>query len=155
MAALSDSIEQFINDMLDEFGDSVELRRNDMADYFRCAPSQITYVLATRFSPERGYVTESRRGGGGYIKVLKIKVDGCQRLMELIGKLSEGAIGEKDAFSVLCGLEKTGTIGKCEYNIMKAAVSDKAIGVPVMKDAVRANVMKEMLIALLNGREEQ
>ena len=62
---LSDSIESFIKDMLDDGSAEVELKRNELAEYFRCAPSQINYVLATRFSPDHGYLTESRRGGGG------------------------------------------------------------------------------------------
>ena len=63
---LSDAIEQFIKELLSEESTEVELKRNELAEYFGCAPSQINYVLATRFSPDHGYVTESRRGGGGY-----------------------------------------------------------------------------------------
>ena len=68
---LSDSIEQFIKDLLNEEATEVELKRNELAEYFGCAPSQINYVLATRFSPDHGYLTESRRGGGGYIRIVR------------------------------------------------------------------------------------
>ena len=65
MAILSDSIEQFIKSLLEEYDEMIELQRNELANYFSCAPSQINYVLATRFSPEKGYSVESKRGGGG------------------------------------------------------------------------------------------
>lgn len=154
MAALCDSIEQFILKMLDEFGDSIELQRNDMADYFRCAPSQITYVITTRFSPERGYITESRRGGGGCVKINKIDPNSSGQLLEIIKeKLTDGNIGEKDALSIISGLLTTGIIEKRESELMRAAVSDRAVNVPAMRDNVRANILKEMLIALLSKEE--
>ena len=69
MSAISDSIEKFILTLLGE-DDAIELQRNELAHYFSCAPSQINYVLATRFNLGRGYAIESRRGGGGYISCL-------------------------------------------------------------------------------------
>ena len=72
MAVLSDNIEQFIKSLLNEYDEMVELQRNELASYFSCAPSQINYVLATRFSPEKGYYIESKRGGGGYIKLTRV-----------------------------------------------------------------------------------
>ena len=71
MAILSDSIEQFIKSLLEEYDEMIELQRNELANYFSCAPSQINYVLATRFSPEKGYYVESKRGGGGHIKLVR------------------------------------------------------------------------------------
>ena len=66
MRLLSDSIEAFIKTLLEDENREIELRRNELAEHFQCAPSQINYVLATRFTPDHGYVIESRRGGGGY-----------------------------------------------------------------------------------------
>ena len=63
---LSDTIESFIKAMIQEDTPEVELKRNELAEYFHCAPSQINYVLATRFTPDHGYVTSSQRGGGGF-----------------------------------------------------------------------------------------
>ena len=71
MAQLSDTIEKFIKDLMEE-GTQVELRRNELAHHFGCAPSQINYVLATRFSVDHGYVIESRRGGGGYVRIVRM-----------------------------------------------------------------------------------
>ena len=69
---LSDTIEHFIKELMTQEEPEVELRRNELAEYFSCAPSQINYVLATRFTPDNGYIIESRRGGGGYIRIVRI-----------------------------------------------------------------------------------
>ena len=78
---LSDSIESFIKTLITQEEPEVELKRNELAEYFGCAPSQINYVLATRFSPDHGYIIESRRGGGGYIRIVRVVQSGSQRLM--------------------------------------------------------------------------
>ena len=90
---LSDSIETFIKTLLAEDEPEVELKRNELAEYFGCAPSQINYVLATRFSPDHGYLIESRRGGGGYIRIVRIVQSGAQQLMYLINERIGDAIG--------------------------------------------------------------
>ena len=75
MARLTDVISEFIKALLDESEGELELQRNEMAEYFECAPSQINYVLATRFSINQGYYIESRRGGGGFIRITQLDVD--------------------------------------------------------------------------------
>ncbi|MBQ7931308.1 MAG: CtsR family transcriptional regulator, partial [Clostridia bacterium] len=72
---LSDHIARLINEMLEEGGGQAEVRRNDLAAKLGCVPSQINYVMSTRFSPERGYIVESRRGGNGYIRITRVQVD--------------------------------------------------------------------------------
>ena len=70
---LSDTIEQFIKDLMQQEQQAeIDLKRNELAEYFHCAPSQINYVLSTRFTPDHGYVTSSQRGGGGYIRIVRI-----------------------------------------------------------------------------------
>ena len=91
---LSDSIETFIKTLLAEDEPEVELKRNELAEYFGCAPSQINYVLATRFSPDHGYLIESRRGGGGYIRIVCIVQSGAQQLMYLINERIESQFGK-------------------------------------------------------------
>ena len=151
MAILSDNIEQFIKSMIGEYEGMIELQRNELADYFSCAPSQINYVLATRFSPEKGYIIESRRGGGGYIKVIKITRDRSDDLMSAITvRLASGEISQRDAFIMIESLEANGHISAKEQSLMKAAVSDKALAIPLsVKDRIRASVLREMLTALL------
>ena len=94
---LSDSIETFIKALLAEDEQSVELKRNELAEYFGCAPSQINYVLATRFTLDDGYVIESRRGGGGYIRIVRVMSSDHQQLMYLINERIGQSITEAEA----------------------------------------------------------
>ena len=83
---LSDAIEQFIKTMLTQEAPEVELKRNELAEYFNCAPSQINYVLATRFTPDHGYIIESRRGGGGYVRIVRMRERGDGNLLNMLLK---------------------------------------------------------------------
>ena len=151
MAILSDSIEQFIKSLLEEYDEMIELQRNELADYFSCAPSQINYVLATRFSPERGYLIESRRGGGGYIKLVRIRADKGDHILALIReKLGSGKISSRDANELVHGLKEMGLIGQKEEKIISAAISPAALKIPSgIKDTLRASILRETLYALL------
>ena len=151
MAVLSDSIEQFIKSLMDEYDEMIEIQRNELADYFSCAPSQINYVLATRFSPEKGYLIESRRGGGGYIKLVKTNPDKSEHILSLISeKLKSGSISKKDAHELISGLREMGLIEEKQEKLMMAAISDKAIHIPSnIKDNLRASILKEMLLSIL------
>ena len=96
MARISDIIAQFINDMIEDKKDKeVIIQRNELADKFNCAPSQINYVLTTRFTSEKGYMIESRRGGGGYIIIKRIEYNNKEKQVEAINK----AIGESLTYS--------------------------------------------------------
>lgn len=148
---LSDSIESFIKTMLTQEEPEVELRRNELAEYFGCAPSQINYVLATRFTPNDGYVIESRRGGGGFIRIVRVCHSGGQKLMYLIQERIGSAIGEQDAVRLIGQLLQDKQITGPEAGIMRAAVSDQALAVPMpepMKDALRARCLRSMLTAV-------
>lgn len=80
----SDRIARFILDALESADGTAELQRSSLADRFGCVPSQINYVIATRFSPERGYMVESRRGGGGYIRITRVQPDASQFIMHTV-----------------------------------------------------------------------
>ena len=148
---LSDSIEQFIKDLLNEEATEVELRRNELAEYFGCAPSQINYVLATRFSPDHGYLTESRRGGGGYIRIVRVVQSGSQRLMYLVNDRIGDSLGEEECIRLISQLKEQGIVTADEAALMASAVSTRALGVPVpdaLKNAMRAKMMKSMLTTI-------
>ncbi len=151
MAILSDHIEEFIKSLMGEYDKMVELQRNELADYFSCAPSQINYVLATRFSPEKGYLIESRRGGGGYIRLVRINPSKKEHILALVSdKLRDGKISQRDAQTVASDLLSMGLIDSKAEKILTAVVSDKAIHLPVgNKDKLRAGILKEALLALL------
>ena len=147
---LSDSIEQFIKDLLKEESTEVELKRNELAEYFGCAPSQINYVLATRFSPDHGYLTESRRGGGGYIRIVRVVRSGSQRLMYLVNDRIGDTLSEEECLRLISQL-KDQQIVTADEALMAASVSARALGVPVpdaLKDAMRAKMMKSMLMTI-------
>ena len=145
---LSDSIEQFIKELLNQESTEVELKRNELAEYFGCAPSQINYVLATRFSPDHGYLTESRRGGGGYIRIVRVVQSGSQRLMYLVNDRIGDSLSEEECLRLISQLKEQMIVTADEAALMAGAVSTRALSVPVpdaLKDAMRAKMMKSML----------
>ena len=150
---ISDSIEQSIKEMLGEDSPEVELKRNELAEYFGCAPSQINYVLATRFSPSQGYLTESRRGGGGYIRIVRVVETGPQKLAYLVRDRIGDSLSEEEADRIIAHLRDAKMATPQEASLMAAAVSSKALAVPVppeIKNTLRARMLKSMLLALGN-----
>ena len=148
---LSDSIEQFIKELLNQESTEVELKRNELAEYFGCAPSQINYVLATRFSPDHGYLTESRRGGGGYIRIVRVVQSGSQRLMYLVNDRIGDSLSEEECLRLISQLKEQRSVTADEAALMASAVSTRALSVPVpdvLKDAMRAKMMKSMLMSI-------
>ncbi len=148
---LSDSIESFIKTLMNEDATEVELKRNELAEYFGCAPSQINYVLATRFSPDHGYLTESRRGGGGYIRIVRVVQSGAQRLMYLVNERIGDSLTEEETLRLISQLKEQRIVTADEAALMAAALSSRAMGVPVpdsLKDALRARMMKSMLMSI-------
>lgn len=155
---LSDSIESFIKTLLTQEEPEVELKRNELAEYFGCAPSQINYVLATRFSPDHGYVIESRRGGGGYIRIVRVVQSGSQRLMYLVNERIGESISEAEAVRLIHQLTEQGLITAQEGEIMRAAVSAQAMSVPIpdsLKAALRARTLRTMLMTIARQNREQ
>lgn len=155
---ISDSIEQFIKEMLGEDSPEVELKRNELAEYFGCAPSQINYVLATRFSPSQGYLTESRRGGGGYIRIVRVVETGTQKMAYLVRDRIGDAVSEEEALRIIAHLKESGMTTADEASLMAAALGGKAMAVPMspeMKNTLRARMLKAMILALANRQEQR
>ena len=145
---ISDLIASFLQDSLDETGDGVlEVQRGELAQRFNCVPSQINYVMSTRFSPERGYIVESRRGGNGYIRITRVQVDRETLLMHVINSLGN-QVDLASARAILSNLAQSGALGEDLARTLLAAVGDKALGaVPrELRDQVRADVLKNVLI---------
>ena len=155
---LSDTIESFIKELLSQNETEVELKRNELAEYFGCAPSQINYVLATRFTPDHGYVIESRRGGGGYIRIVRVVQSGSQHLLYLIHERVGDSISEVEAAHLISQLAEQKLVTQQEAEIMRAAISAQAVSIPIpdtLKDAVRARTLKSMLIAIARQNRTQ
>ena len=140
---ISDLIASFLQESLEETdGGVLEVQRNDLAQRFNCVPSQINYVMSTRFSPERGYIVESRRGGNGYIRV-----DRQTLLMQVINTLGS-QVDLASARAILNNLVQAGALEENAGRSILAAVGDKALAaVPrESRDTVRADIMKQVLI---------
>ena len=155
MAQLSDSIEQFIKDLMNEDA-HIELRRNELAQHFGCAPSQINYVLATRFSVDHGYIIESRRGGGGYVRIVRMQARGEQNLLEILLQRVGNSIDEDTANAIVSNLMERKLVTKNEALLMRSAVSRNALALPVSaKDVLRAAVFRNMLVQVFRNAEEE
>ena len=145
---ISDLIASFLQDSLEEAENGVlEVQRSDLAQRFNCVPSQINYVMSTRFSPERGYIVESRRGGNGYIRITRVQVDRQTLLMHVINSIGD-AVDLASARAILSNLVQSGALEEAPARALLEAVGDRALGrVPrEIRDAVRADVMKQVLI---------
>ena len=151
MARLSDIIEAFIKQMFNENRDNIIfIQRNELADQFRCAPSQINYVLTTRFTYERGYLIESKRGGGGHIAIKQLEYDSSNRREELINQSIGDAMTYHNANAILKDLLESGVIEKREYEIMKIAINDRSLTSTDNKNKVRADILKAMVMIILS-----
>ena len=154
MAQLSDSIEQFIKELMHEEA-HVEVRRNELAQHFGCAPSQINYVLATRFSVDHGYIIESRRGGGGFVRIVRIQTRQEGNLLDALLNRIGNSVSEETANAILMNLYEHRLITKNEMSIMRAGISRNALALPVSaKDVLRAAVFRNMLIQVFRNNEE-
>ena len=148
---ISDLIAEFLQSSLETSENGVlEVQRSDLAQRFNCVPSQINYVMSTRFSPERGYIVESRRGGNGYIRITRVRVDHETLMMHVINSLGD-RVDLASARAILTNLAQAGALGEDLAQVLAAAVGDKALaGVPrENRDRVRADILKQALILLV------
>ena len=145
---LSNMIEEFIKEMLSDERE-IELQRNELATRFNCVPSQINYVIATRFSPERGYFVESRRGSGGYIKITRVVPDNGNYILHTINSIGD-SISASSCTAILGNLYNMGLLSHKEVKMLIAALSDNSIILPrPERDIVRASIFKNVLINII------
>ena len=147
---LADQIAKMIEEMLEEGGGSLDLRRNEMALRLGCVPSQISYVITSRFTPERGYIIESRRGGGGHIRIVRKQMHRDEYLMHFFCAIGE-EIGEDEAKAYLRNLLDRELISPREAAIIRNALSGAALQnvTPEGRDTVRAQIFRHILLALM------
>lgn len=148
---ISEQIARLIEKMIEEGEGSANVRRNDLAETLGCVPSQISYVISSRFTPERGYVTESRRGGGGYIRIVRVPMTKDQYLTHFFYAVGN-SISRDEALAYIRNLEENGVITEREARITAGAVSDRALEGIRDKDqrnASRADVMRQIIMALM------
>lgn len=154
MAQLSDTIEQFIKALMEQ-DKQIEVRRNELAQHFGCAPSQINYVLATRFSVNHGYIIESRRGGGGYIRIVRLQPKNGRNLLDTLIHQVGNSVDEDTARAIIAHLQDIRLITAREAGLMRSAIEQKALALPVSaKDVLRASVLNNMLKQVFRNEAE-
>ena len=147
---LADQIAKMIEAMLEEGGGALELQRNEMAMRLGCVPSQISYVITSRFTPERGYIIESRRGGGGCIRIVRKQMHRDEYLMHFFYAVGE-QIEENEAKAYLRNLLDQGIITEREAAIVSNALSTAALQnvMPEGRNTVRAQIFRHILLSLM------
>ncbi|MDQ0247682.1 transcriptional regulator CtsR [Bacillus fengqiuensis] len=150
MRNISDVIEQYLKQILDlSQKDVLEIKRNEIADKFQCVPSQINYVINTRFTLERGYMVESKRGGGGFIRIIKVKSHDASHLFEQVLSIIGGQISQTSAENLIIRLVEENVVTKREAKIILSVMDRSIIGVDLpYRDELRAKLLKAMLNAL-------
>lgn len=151
---ISDIIEEFIMSSLDE--DSfIELSRNDLAKFFSCVPSQINYVLNTRFTVNRGFVVESQRGGGGYIKVVRVQDNNSNFLSNAL-EICSKPITAIEGNQLLEQMKDRKLITEREMVLLKSAISNKSLNNPINIDnRLRANILSQVIIETMKLKERK
>lgn len=150
MSVLSDRIEAFIKSMLDDSSDYVDVQRSELAGHFSCAPSQINYVLATRFTVDHGYVIESRRGGGGYIRIIRLNYNVDDYMLHLLTQRIGDALTEAEAAGIIGNLLEQGAISRREAALIQAGMHSCSLPLSAQaRGQLRAGIMKSMLLSLM------
>ena len=147
---VSDIIAGFIDNMLIETGGTAELQRAELANRFNCVPSQINYVISTRFSPEHGYIVESRRGGGGYIRITRVEMEPEMLIMHTVNAIGD-RVDINTAAALIANLRRGDAISDGEARLLLSAIGNSALR-PVQnteRDAIRASILKQMLVNTL------
>ena len=144
---MSDSIAEFIHRMLIDSNGQVELRRSQLASVFNCVPSQINYVITTRFAPEYGYFVESRRGGGGYIKITKMQHGKSPAIMHAVNSIGDN-IDKSTITAMLGSMQTLGVLAQEQTGLIAAATSDRALKdvPPGLRNIIRASIVKQCLM---------
>ena len=142
---VSDIIEEFIKELFNN-EEEIEIQRNDLAQKFNCVPSQINYVIATRFKPSQGYYVESRRGGGGHITIKKVSNTKSDYIMHIIENIGE-ALQNCEAEILISDFLTYGLVNEKEAKLLRVATSDNVFDIPKeYKDKLRASIFKNMLL---------
>lgn len=140
----SDLIESYLKGILEDH-EIIEIRRAEMAQLFNCVPSQINYVINTRFTFQRGYLVESKRGGGGYIRISKVKISDQHYFLEQLMDSFEDEISEANAFGIIQKLFEEKIITENEGNLMLSAISKNSLGISQIENRLRSRILHGFL----------
>lgn len=145
---MSDLIEEFIKDLFNEKNEQIEIQRNELAEQFNCVPSQINYVISTRFKPSQGYYVESKRGGGGHILIKKVTNTKEDYILHIISNIGN-ELTSNEVDILISDFLTYNIITKKEAKLLKVATSDNVLNISKdLKDVIRARIFKNMLLNL-------
>ena len=146
---ISDSVANYILQLLNEADGIAEIQRNELAGFLGCVPSQINYVLTSRFTPEQGYLVESRRGGGGYIRITRLQISRPDMIMHIINTVGN-TLDAGTARAMTENMLQNGVLDREAAELLQAAVSEKALSLlpRELRNEARASIYKNMLIAV-------
>lgn len=151
MARLSNHIEDYLRALLLEREGQIEIKRNVLAEHFNCAPSQINYVLTTRFTPVQGFFVESRRGGGGFIRIVQVEIKDDDHFYEQLTEAVGESITQSKANQILNTLLEAENITENEHRLLGIALSDRSLAVASDKrNAVRADLLQNILLGIFS-----
>jgi len=154
MANLVDEIENYLKRLLHQTG-VIEIQRNELAKKFMCVPSQINYVLQTRFTLDRGYLIESRRGGGGYVRIERIRLASDEALQQVLQEGIGEAISQEKAEGFINRFYEEGIITEREALLIKTAMKKEVLRIDLpYRDIIRANILKAMILVLWRCQDQ-
>jgi transcriptional regulator of stress and heat shock response len=144
---MSDLIAGFIIDVMKNADGTAELQRAELANRFNCVPSQINYVITTRFSPEHGYIVESRRGGGGFIRITRVTMEPKRLIMHTVNAVGD-SVDANTAAALIANLLQSGAIDEHTARLILAATGICALrpAGAEERDIIRASILKQILI---------
>ena len=150
MRNISDIIEEYLKEIMQRNDKQIiEIKRSEIADQFECVPSQINYVINTRFTLEKGYLVESKRGGGGYIRIRRVTNEDKAKLIDDIIKMVQPKISQQKATNILERLLEEELITKREARVMLHAIDRETLAFQLpLRDELRARILSSMLHAL-------
>ncbi len=149
MSKISDIIEAFILEQMQD-DEELNLSRNELANFFNCAPSQINYVLSTRFTTPKGFIIESHRGGGGYIRLVKVNMGKDDYLNRLLTEVLTDEITYSESCEILDNLYKHNVILDETLDILKIVLSGKSLSMPIkIENKQRANILENLIINII------
>lgn len=146
---ISDHVANYILQMLNEADGIAEIQRNELASILGCVPSQINYVITSRFTPEQGYIVESRRGGGGYIRIIRRRMTKSDMIMHVVNSVGSD-LDAATTRAMLRNLLESAVMSDSDAALFAAALSEKSLAAAPRecRDQLRASLFKNMLLVL-------
>ena len=155
MSSLSDQIEKYLRKQISKYQGKIKIKRNQLAENFDCAPSQINYVLNTRFTVEKGYVVESQRGGGGFIRIIRVKLNSDKEVIQKVLNNIDDKLTQREANGIIKRLYDNDLITEREFYLMQRSIHRNVLDISLPeRDRLRARILKNILEVIFKVKED-